>query len=57
MEIEKIIGVERLRFVVQDSWDRIWSCKIVEQGTLEMQSNTRLKGLFNSNPGNSSKIL
>ena len=50
MEVEKILGVERVRTTVREAWGKNWSCKILEQAKLET-SNCRLRAFMDSFPG------
>ena len=46
MEVEKILGVERVRTTVREAWGKNWSCKILEQAKLETSSNCHLRALL-----------
>ena len=43
MEMERICGIDHLKFIIRESWSQTWSRRIVEQAELEKHSNSRLR--------------
>ena len=49
--MERITSIENVQSLIKDSWENIWSSKIVEQAHLECSSNGRLNSFMKNYSG------